>query len=247
MLGLFDDSGDLASAESLMLCYVLREVSEAVVGTGYEKLVDEYRLWADNINKTADELLFDSEMGMYANSKSKKEFCQHSQIWAVISGCAKGEAAKRIMENSFSEGVAQSTFAYAYFLFRALEKADVYDLRSGMVDKLRKLLDLHLTTIPETPENARSECHAWGAVMLYELTAMDLGVKQDGEKVIINPYIKDRQCAKVTVFTGMGPVFVNWKKENNVLYIQYKAPDNTRVEIPKRNDYKVMTEELKNV
>ena len=228
-----DESGKLASAESLMLCCVLRKVSKAICGTVYEKFAEEYTVWADSINKTADELLFDEKVGMYANTKSKKAFCQHSQIWAVLSGCAKDNAARKIMENSFSEGVAQSTFAYAYFLFRAIEGAGLYDLRSSMLNKLRGLLELNLTTIPETPENARSECHAWGAVMLYELTAMDLGVKAENGVVVINPYVKDRDFAKGTVHTGLGPVYVSWKKENDEILIEYKVPENVQVEIAK--------------
>jgi hypothetical protein len=41
----------------------------------------------------------------------------------------------------------------------------------------RKLLSLGLTTVPETPFNPRSDCHAWGALMLYEFPAFVLGVR----------------------------------------------------------------------
>ena len=219
------EEGCSLGIESLMLCYVLKQTASAVKGTAYESLAEEYEEWAQRISLSAERLCYSEEKGLYADAEDKKYFSQHMQIWAVLSGCAKGERAKRIMEKSFELTGAQATFAYAYLLFRALEKAGVYELRKDMLNKLRRLVDFHCTTVPETPKDSRSECHAWGAVVLYEFTAMDLGVKQINGKIVIKPYVKDRESAKGTVYTAKGAVYVSWKKKNGKVYIYCDKPE----------------------
>ena len=87
-----------------------------------------------------------------------------------------------------------------------------------MMDSYRGLLKLNCTTIPETPTNSRSDCHAWGAIAIYEFSATVLGVRTEnvGEKsVAIKPYIKGRRYARGTVSTIAGDVTVDWKKNKD--------------------------------
>ena len=79
-------------------------------------------------------------------------------------------------------------------------------------------MKLNCTTVPETPTNSRSDCHAWGAIAIYEFSATVLGVRTEnvGERsVAIKPYIKGRSRAHGTVSTIAGDVTVDWKKEKN--------------------------------
>lgn len=238
------EEGAALGVESLILSFALKETAKYLYNTEYESLSKEYSDWSYKINKAVNALLFDDERYMYANTERKQHFCQQMQIWAILSGCADKKQSKQIMKNSFSLKNAQATFAYAYFLFRALEKVDLYDMRRDMVNSLKKLIEYGCTTIPETPENARSECHAWGAVILYEFTAMDLGVKQVDGKIVINPYVKDKDIARGTVFTGLGKVYVSWEKHEKTLYIKYRLPKNVKADIVENGEYKMVIEKL---
>ena len=138
------------------------------------------------------------------------------QTWCVLSGVCKGAKAKRIMKNALNLE-AKATYAFAYFYFRALERVGLYDKTKEMMDSYRGLLKLNCTTVPETPTNSRSDCHAWGAIAIYEFSATVLGVRTEnvGEKsVAIKPYIKGRNYARGTVSTIAGDVTVDWKKKN---------------------------------
>ena len=219
------EKGAALGVESLILCYTLNWASKILSGTVYDSLAAEYKRRADKIKSAANSLLYSKKMQLYSNSENKKHFCQHGQIWAVLSGCAEGERAREIMKKSFSLSGAQVSFAYAYFLFRALEKTGLYHMRKPMLDKLRGLSYLGCTTVPETPENARSECHAWGASAIYEFLAMDLGVKCRGGKIIIKPYTDDRSGAEGTAYAGSRKVYVKWKKSGGTLYIYTDAKD----------------------
>ena len=110
------------------------------------------------------------------------------------------------MENALTLD-AKCTFAYAYFWFRALESVGLYDHSDTMMDRLRALPALGCTTIPETPDAPRSDCHAWGAIAIYEFAAVILGVHTvDAAKkrIRIAPRIDGRHHAYGTVYTGIG-------------------------------------------
>ena len=215
--------------ESLMLSYVLKRFGNNLKGTDYSALADMLIQRAEKINMAANEEYYSEKDGAYSSCGNKKIFGQHMQIWAVLSECATGERAKNIMKRSFDFKGSQATFAYMYFLFRALEKTGLYKMRKYALDELRRLTRLNCTTIPETPVDSRSECHAWGAVVLYEFTAMDLGVKQCGNKITINPYTDERESAKGTVMTALGEVYVEWKKENGRVLLNCRAPKGAEI------------------
>lgn len=219
------EEGATLGIENLMLCRVLSELAEAVKGTEYCGFAAEFSKRADNIRNYANEMYYSEEEGAYALTEKKTSFCQHMQVWAVLSGTAEGDRAKNIMQKSFEFKNAQSSFSFSYFLFRALEKTGLYHLRENTLDKLRRLTEYNCTTVPETPEMPRSECHAWSAVALYEFTAMDLGVREIDGKIVIKPYTDGRNSAKGTVMTSFGGVYVEWEKKNGRIKLKYKAPD----------------------
>lgn len=213
------------AVESLMLCYVLRRAQKTLAGTVYSSIAEDYGRAADKIAQGAEKYYYCGDNGLYANSEYKRHFCQHTQLWAVLSECATGDKARRAIENSFKLEGRTVSFAYAYILFRALEKAGLYSMRKPMLDMLRGLIALNCTTIPETPTDTRSECHAWGAVAVYEFTTMDLGVKNIGGKIVISPYTAERESACGTVYVSGRAVYVSWKKKDGRLYIYTDAPD----------------------
>ena len=141
--------------ETLMLCYTLGKTARVLSGTIYESLAKNIKDEPIKIKQSANKLLYSKENSFIPIRKIRSIFCQHGQIWAVLSGCADGEKAKKIMEKSFSLSRATVSFAYAYFLFRALEKTELYHMRKSMIDSLRNLVSLGCTTVPETPRKCQ--------------------------------------------------------------------------------------------
>jgi hypothetical protein len=100
-----------------------------------------------------------------------------------------------------------------------------------MMNSYRGLLKLNCTTVPETPEYSRSDCHAWGALAIYEFSATVLGVRTDDvmeKSISIKPYIKGRDKASGTVSTIGGDVYVSWKKTGKKFEITVKSEDGVR-------------------
>ena len=77
------------------------------------------------------------------------------------------------------------------------------------------MLDNHLTTVAESNEQPRSDCHAWGALALYELPSVILGVRPVDpgyETVKAAPIPGYLTWAKGTVVTPKGQLEVQWEK-----------------------------------
>lgn len=222
------DRGQISTEEpiavySLMLAYTLEKLSEMHNMLG--NTVSEYILLSDKIKKAVKERCFDEEVGMYADSPSKSHYAQHTQVWAVLCDIETGEKARDILTKSM-ELSCKVTSAYMFFLFRALEKANMYEMSETYIDSLRSLVGLGCTTTPEwVGEDVRSECHAWSAVAIYEFTAKVLGVTYKDGVINISPYIIGRNIAKGEVATPIGMIYCEWKVEDNKFQIILNLPE----------------------
>lgn len=194
-------------------------------------IAKEYEKIADYIGKLLKEKCFDNKRNLYRDIDTQEVFSQHAQVWAVLSGMADEEQAKKLLKEAEMLNT-KGGYAYSFFVLRALERANCYELSENIIDKYRILLEYDCTTIPERIENPRSECHAWGAVVLYEFTAMVLGVQEkENEIVKVKPYIAGRENAKGTVYTKYGEVYVKWTKENAFFEIEIVANKNTKIQL----------------
>ena len=119
---------------------------------------------------------------------------------------------------------AQCSVAMAYYLFRALEKCDLYEYTGELWEVWRNMVRNHLTTCVEDPVGQRSDCHAWGALALYELPAVILGVrptKPGFEEFEVRPTPGHFTWAKGEVITPKGLIKVQWKKKGEDIEVQY--------------------------
>ena len=213
-----------------MMAYFLQCASKlnAIIGRG--DVAREYLALADSILENTNKYFWDEEKGLYADDLVHSRYSQHMQTWCVLSGACDRKRARAIMENSLNLD-AKATYAFAYFYFRALEAVGMYDKTEEMMDSYRGLLKLGCTTIPETPTESRSDCHAWGALAIYEFSATILGVRTfdvEERSISIKPYIKGRNSARGTVSTIAGNVFVSWRCENGQFTIHIKSEDGVR-------------------
>jgi len=114
---------------------------------------------------------FDPERGLLKEAADLPEYSQHSQIFGVLTGLFEGEEAKEVMEKVLTDdSLILCSFVQRFYLFRALEKAGIYDRTEALWADWQHMIDLHCTTFPETPYMPRSECHGWSALPLYEFS-----------------------------------------------------------------------------
>ncbi len=238
------EPGEDMAIYTLMYIAALKKLAVLYEAIGNAELAETVRRFAEERIQSVKAHCYDSEKGLFADGPSKKHFSVHAQIWAVLSGTVTGKEATCIMEKSDALS-AKPTYAYIYDYFRALEESGLYHKRNEKLDALRELVSLNCTTVPETPGNSRSECHAWSATVLYEFAAVDLGVRvnEPEKRIDISPYIADRNRAKGCVMTKGGKILVSWYKENGKFTLEFQVPTGYRTCITMPDGSVVGTEE----
>ena len=182
---------------------------------------------------------FDNKRQMYREGRTTKQYSQHTQVWAVLCGLAEGEIARNALRHALQDpDVVKCSFCMQFYLFRALEKAGIYEETMPLWASWRQLIAQDLTTIPESPGQPRSDCHGWGALPLYEFPAVWLGVNpgEPGWKSIhIHPRTDMVEHLSGTCYTPLGPVFVSWTRISASrihLWIQTPPKADTEVRMP---------------
>ena len=157
------------------------------------------------------------------------------QVFAVLTGTTEGEQGKRALLETIAkkEAYPQCSVAMAFYLFRVMEMTGLYEYSKEYWGIWRRMLAKHSTTCIEDEVQERSDCHTWGALILYELPSVILGVRpgEPGYKsILIKPcpgYLKE---AEGTVVTPGGMIYVHWhKEESGELLLDYQGPENVSV------------------
>lgn len=209
---------------TLMLVFALRQSANQAECIGRSDCADHYRHLADQIDHAVNYYAYDDVRGMYTDTVGRPQWSQHAQVWAVLSGVAKGERKRTVMLAAMKNpGVAKCSFCMQYYLFRALERAGLYDLTRDQWRLWEKMLQMGITTWPEDPVSWRSDCHAWSAVPLQELITRGVGLRP-AEPGFTRIHIAPRMywlgtCAG-SCMTPYGRVSVAWRVENGCLTVQ---------------------------
>ena len=170
----------VASVFSMVYAMALDAAARLCRATGRPGVADEYAARADKLRAAVNARCYSEERGVYLDGPGRTELSQHAQVFAVLSGCAKGERGAAVLARALEdEAMARCTFTMQYYLFRALEASGMYERTQPQWELYKKLLAQNLSTVPEVPEQPRSDCHAWSALALYEFPAHLLGVRPD--------------------------------------------------------------------
>jgi len=153
-----------------------------------------------------------AENGYYRICANEQVPCQHSQLWAVLSGCATGEEAKVLMRRCMTDPqLLQCSYSMSFYLFRAMEAAGIYDEITDKWKPWEDMMELHLTTWMEDAVSQRSDCHGWSAIPMYDLIAVVLGLrpaKPGYQEITVCPHGLELGSMEATAATCRGPVHI---------------------------------------
>ncbi|MBQ9083938.1 MAG: hypothetical protein IJY28_10680 [Clostridia bacterium] len=236
---------------SLVYAYALRRAVELFRAAGMDAQCKQYLLQYRQLTDCARRSIYDPVHGYYRAHKNELVCSQHAQVWAVLSGCAEGDEAKRLMRACMQDSnLLKCSYSMQFFLFRALELAGVYDEFPEKWAPWRRLLEQHVTTWPEDFVNQRSECHGWSAVPLYELVHVVLGIRPDTPgfaSVVIAPHDVFLGNISGSIATPRGLIHVRREvaADGKVTFcIRLPEPIPTRVVLPDTEDKFFRQEEI---
>ncbi len=218
--------------ESLLYVMGLQHAAELCVFIGRGDTAAEYRRRAAALQRAINAHCRDED-GFYLDSPGIRAYSQHCQVFALLTDTVSMEEGRPLLLSTLedSERFAQCTVAAMFYVFRALEKVGCYERTERLWDVWRAMLGKHLTTCVEDGTDERSDCHAWGALLLYELPAVILGVRPAAPgyaKALVAPQPGYLDWAKGDVTTPLGTVHVEWTNENGALRAAVAVPEEAR-------------------
>jgi alpha-L-rhamnosidase len=220
-----------SSLLNLMVVLGLQSAARLCDATGRREQAAEYLLRAEDMLEALRKRCMVEEGGMLPEGPGYRQFSQQTQALAVLTGLFTDDAARVALRQALTvPGTVRCGYPMVFYLLRALEKANLYDLALPLFDDWKHMLAMHLTTTPEFRENTRSDCHAWSALPLYEFPRCFLGVrpaKPGWEEILVEPLLQACTDMKGRVFTPKGSVTVHLQCAGNRILLSGSTPVGT--------------------
>lgn len=220
--------------ESLLYLMGLQKTAELADYTGETDAASGYREQAAELRSAIRACCLDGD-GMLTDGPGRQERSQHAQVFGILTGTLTGEEGRRSLLRTIEEdGITQCSVAMCFYLFRALEETGLYAYTDRYWDIWRRMVDNGCSTCIEAENYARSECHAWGALALYELPSAILGVRPAAPgygQIEVRPQPGRLTSASGTVHTPHGDISVSWVKNGSGLQTDISCDDAVRMRI----------------
>lgn len=218
--------------ESLLYIMGLEYASELAKYVGKNELSNEYSERANAVRKAVRKYCI-GKNNLIQDGPNVDEYSEHCQVFGALLDILDAETSRNnLREVVGNKEYAQCSVAMAFYRFRALEKANLYELTDKCWDLWREMLANNLTTCVENETDGRSDCHAWGSLALYELPSVTLGVrptKPGYEEIEVKPVTGYLNSAKGEVLTPKGIIKVAWEKVNGEVKVDVETPDGVTV------------------
>lgn len=235
--------------ESLLYLYGLEKAADLYLWLGDSEKAGKLNAQRECLKASIRRLCMNTEGlltdGPLAPGKNHTaDVSQQTQVFGILTGTlSKEEGRRNLLRTMLEKGHAQCTVAMCFYLFRALEATGLYEYTDHYWEIWRRMVRNHCSTTVESEGYARSECHAWGALALYELPTVTLGVRPAApgyEKIEVRPVPGYMTSAEGMVHTPKGDLHVSWALRDGKPDVRICAQD----EVLKRvlpGEYKIRT------
>lgn len=218
--------------ESLLYVAGLQHGAAILKHLGHKEQADFYLERAQAVQASIRKYCT-GEDGMLQDGPGIEQYSQHVQVFSILTETIDQEQGRKNLEKTllYPQDYAQCSVAMAFYLFRALQKVDLYKWTEEYSKLWLRMLEKGLTTCAEDEVGERSDCHAWGALLLYELPAVVLGVQPAGpgyQAVIIRPEPGNLEHAEGNVWTPKGMIRVSWSVKGEGAF-SYEGPENMEI------------------
>ena len=222
--------------ESLLFVLGLQKAAELEDYAGDSEIAEIYRSQAAAVQRAVRNLCMDAE-GFLTDGpvETGNTRSQHCQVFGILTGTLSEENTPSLLLRSITDdGFARCSVAMCFYLFRALEQTGLYEYTDRFWDIWRSMIRNHCTTCVEAEHYARSECHAWGALALYELPCTILGVRPAApgfEKIQVSPCPGYLTSASGIVHTPKGDLSVSWNRNGNDIDLDIDCEEGLRARL----------------
>ncbi|KAA9039398.1 Bacterial alpha-L-rhamnosidase [Ginsengibacter hankyongi] len=184
-----------SAALDLQLLWAYEVAARLEDSLGMKVSANEYKKRAAILTETVKRKYWDNTKQLFADTKEKNYFSQHTNTLAILTNTIKGEQAKQLAKKMITDtSLTQATIYFQYYVNQALRKTGFGDLYLNRLQIWKDNLAMGLTTWAEISDinAARSDCHAWGASPNIEFFRTVLGIDTDAPgftKIKIEPHL----------------------------------------------------------
>jgi hypothetical protein len=201
---------------SLQFVYALERAADLERALGVPAMADHYRSIAEAVRAAVRSRSWDAARRLFRDTPEGETYSQQANVMAVLAGAIAPADQMALMERVLSDAtLTQSTYYFSYYQLEAMRTAGLGDRYIEQLAPWRGMLELGLTTVPETPEPTRSDSHAWSAHPNYGLLATVLGVRpaEPGFKSVrIAPHLGPLRRAEGRVPHPHGEIVVRFDR-----------------------------------
>jgi len=225
----------------LLWAYELAADMESKYGlASYDTLYNQY---ADQLKKTIRDKYWSMDRNLFADCSEKDYYSQHANSLAILTGVVNGPEAKAIGTKMLTDStLAPASIYFKFYLHQALVKAGLGNDYLNWLGIWRQNLKMGMTTWAEISDinNARSDCHAWGASPNIEFFRTVMGVDSEApgfSMVKIEPRLGQLKNISGEIPHPRGKIFVSYQLEDNKWKIQISLPGQTSGHLIWNNKY----------
>ncbi len=219
---------------TLHFAYTLQNAAKIYRFIGKEHLADIYDIQAKELVKSVNELCWNSEKQLYSDTPEMKYYSQHTNIFAVLTGAAEDEKARKILSKIFTEkGLSEIGLYFHHYLFEAFNKAGIPAEFQNHLAGWKEMLDNNLTTFTEVAltgnRTQRSDCHPWSCspnINFFKTICGIQPVEVGFEKVRIAPNPGDLKLINARFPHPKGEIKMNLKFDGNIVTGEIVIPEN---------------------
>lgn len=227
-----DANGDSAAALDLQLLMAYRWAADLENALGNPALGQEDSARADKLHATILATDWDASRGLFADQPSHKTYSQQVNTLAVLAHVATGPQARTIVEKMFVDSsLTQASIYFRAYTNAALREVGLGDRYLDVLGPWRVMLNQGLTTWAEWDGNdARSDCHAWGASPNFEVLRTVAGISSNApgfKEVLVAPNLGPLPHVTAKMPHPNGTISVDLQSENDHLRGSVELPANT--------------------
>ncbi len=173
------DAG-VSGVVNLLFINSLNAAAELEMEFGDKHLAEFNRAWARQIAAEVEKRFWDKDRGLFADDLGHKQFSEHSQCLALLSGLFPAQESRCLEGLISAPDLLRTTCYFSFYLLETFAKFGRGDLILQKLDFWKKMADMGLKTPVEMPEPTRSDCHAWSSHPLFHMHASLAGIRPDG-------------------------------------------------------------------
>jgi hypothetical protein len=226
----YGKSGE-SSILDFQLLWALQLASEMESLLGSKENANIYNQKAIQLQKTIKAKYWDSTKELFADTEDKDIFSQHANALAILTHTVEGSQALSIGQQlTINTALAPASIYFKYYLHQALVQAGLGNDYIKWLGDWQKNIDLGLSTWAEISEveQARSDCHAWGASPNIEFYRVLLGIDSDAagfSKVKIKPHLGSIEAIGGTMPHPQGNIRVSYQLKKGQWNILVELPN----------------------